>query len=193
MRHNAYVTNLQDILRGNIKIDSINTIDSLTVLRSADLMGRTERETNFVQQYEKDEKYNLTSQSIHKSEMGNLHFYPPLRGIVVTPFAPSELNYGIDITSTSGTNINAVLDGTILLSKYTANDGYVVIIQHLNNLTTIYKHLTSTLQHEGTTVRAGESIGIVEQSKQKDQQYIPFHFELWHKGTALNPEQYIAF
>ena len=193
MRQNSYVTNLQDILRGDIKINSINTIDSLTVLRSADLMERTERETNFVQQYEKDEKYNLTSQSIHKSEMGHLHFTPPLRGVIVTSFAPSELNYGIDITSTSGTNVNAILDGTVLMSKYTAGDGYVVIIQHLNNLTSIYKHLTSALQHEGETVKAGEPIGIIEQPKQQGQQYLPLHFELWHKGTALNPEQYISF
>ena len=41
-RHQLYVMNIQDILRGEVKVDSINTIDSLTVLRSEDLMERTE-------------------------------------------------------------------------------------------------------------------------------------------------------
>lgn len=66
-RHQLYVMNIQDILRGEVKVDSINTIDSLTVLRSEDLMERTERENEFVRRYEETEKYNLTSQTLRKS------------------------------------------------------------------------------------------------------------------------------
>ncbi|MBR6601477.1 MAG: M23 family metallopeptidase [Bacteroidaceae bacterium] len=191
MRHQQYVTNIQSILRGDLKVDSINTLDSLTVLRSADLVERTERETEFVLRYENEEKYNLTA-PVQKNEMDKLHFSPPLRGMVVNPFAPSRLNFGVDVASTNEHNVNAVLDGTILMSGYTANNGYVVIIQHAGNLVTVYKHLDSILKRESTKIKAGEAVGTIG-TKDKAQGDPFLHFELWHKGTALDPAQYISF
>jgi len=191
MRHQQYVTNIQSILRGDLKVDSINTLDSLTVLRSADLVERTERETEFVLRYENEEKYNLTA-PVQKNEMDKLHFSPPLRGMIVNPFAPSRLNFGVDVASTNEHNVNAVLDGTILMSGYTANNGYVVIIQHAGNLVTVYKHLDSILKRESTKIKAGEAVGTIG-TKDKAQGDPFLHFELWHKGTALDPAQYISF
>ena len=191
LRHQQYVTNIQGILRGDIKVDSINTLDSLALLHSADLMERTDRETEFVLQYEDAEKYNLTS-PMQKSEMGNIHFYPPLRGILVSPFDPNRQHFGVDVASAQEHNVNAVLDGTILMSGYTADNGYVVIVQHSGNLVTVYKHLDSILKAESEKVKAGEAIGVIG-IKDKTLGNSNLHFELWHKGIALNPEQYIAF
>lgn len=191
IRHQQYVTNIQSILRGDLKIDSINTLDSLTVLRSADLVERTERETEFVLQYENEEKYNLTA-PVQKNEMDKIHFFPPIRGMIVAPFAPNRLNFGIDVVSTNEHNVNAALDGTILMSGYTANNGYVVIIQHAGNLVTVYKHLDSILKRESTRIKAGEAVGTIG-TKDKAQGDPFLHFELWHKGTALDPAQYISF
>lgn len=191
-RHQLYVMNIQDILRGEVKVDSINTIDSLTVLRSEDLMERTERENEFVRRYEETEKYNLTSQTLRKSEMEGLHFYPPVRGLLADPFNPADLHFGVDVLVTNDKNVNAVLDGTVVMSGYTANNGYVVIMQHTGNLVSVYKHLASTLVREGEKVKAGEVLGIA--GVQGDKALQPYlHIELWHKGTALDPTQYISF
>lgn len=191
-RHQLYVMNIQDILRGEVKVDSINTIDSLTVLRSEDLMERTERENEFVRRYEETEKYNLTSQTLRKSEMEGLHFYPPVRGLLADPFNPADLHFGVDVLVTNDKNVNAVLDGTVLMSGYTANNGYVVVIQHTGNLVSVYKHLASTLVREGEKAKAGEVLGIA--GVQGDKTLQPYlHIELWHKGTALDPTQYISF
>lgn len=192
-RHQLYVKNIQDILQGNISIDSISTIDSLTILRSEDLMERTERESEFTRLYETTEKYNLTSQDLRKSDMEGLHFTPPLRGLLVEPFDPSNLHFGVDIAiSHTNQSISSVLDGTVLMSGYTANNGYVIVVQHVGNLVTTYKHLTTILKREGSKVKAGEAIGTIE--KEGSKQATPtLHFELWHKGTALNPTQYISF
>ncbi len=191
-RHQLYVMNIQDILRGEVKVDSINTIDSLTVLRSEDLMERTERENEFVRRYEETEKYNLTSQTLRKSEMEGLHFYPPVRGLLADPFNPADLHFGVDVLVTNDKNVNAVLDGTVVMSGYTANNGYVVVIQHTGNLVSVYKHLASTLVREGEKVKAGEVLGIA--GVQGDKALQPYlHIELWHKGTALDPTQYISF
>lgn len=191
-RHQLYVMNIQDILRGEVKVDSINTIDSLTVLRSEDLMERTERENEFVRRYEEMEKYNLTSQTLRKSEMEGLHFYPPVRGLLADPFNPADLHFGVDVLVTNDKNVNAVLDGTVVMSGYTANNGYVVVMQHTGNLVSVYKHLASTLVREGEKVKAGEVLGIA--GVQGDKALQPYlHIELWHKGTALDPTQYISF
>ena len=191
-RHRLYVMNIQDILRGEVKMDTVSTIDSLTVLRSEDLMERTEREREFTRKYEETEKYNLTSQTLPKSEMEKLHFYPPMRGMLAEGFNPDEQHLGIDIAATNDKNVYAVLDGTILMSGYTANHGYVIMIQHVGNLVTAYKHLSSLFISEGAKVKAGEVLGIA--STQGNKMKSPFlHFELWHKGVVLDPAQYISF
>lgn len=191
-RHRLYVMNIQDILRGEVKVDSVSTIDSLTVLRSEDLMERTEREKEFARKYEETEKYNLTTHTLHKSEMEELHFYPPMRGMLEAPFNPEELHYGIDVIATNDKSICSVLDGTVLMSGYTANNGYVIVVQHVGNLVTVYKHLAYLIKRESEKVKAGEVLGVAgEQGEKHNKPYL--HFELWHKGTALDPTQYISF
>lgn len=191
-RHQLYVMNLQDILRGEVRIDSVSTIDSLTILRSEHLMERSEREKEFSRNYEEAEKYNLTSGTLRKSEMEELHFYPPMRGILTESFDPDKGHFGIDITATNDKNICAVLDGTVLMSGYTANNGYVIVVQHMDNLVTVHKHLSSIFKEESEKVKAGEVLGIAgTQGTKSGSPYL--HFELWHKGTALDPTHYISF
>lgn len=188
-RHQFYVMNIQDILRGEVKMDSVSTIDSLTILRSEDLMERTEREKEFARKYEESEKYNLTSR---KSGIEELQFSPPVRGMLAALFNPSDLHFGVDVVPTNDRNVCAVLDGTVLMSGYTANNGYVIVVQHVGNLVTVYKHLSSIFKRESVKVKAGEVLGVAGgQDKKMDNPYL--HFELWHKGTALDPTQYVSF
>ena len=115
-----------------------------------------------------------------------------MRGLLAEGFHPEEQHLGIDIAATNDRNVYAVLDGTVLMSGYTADHGYVVMVQHVGNLVTAYKHLSTLLTNEGSKVKAGEVLGIA--GTQGDKMKSPFlHFELWHKGIALNPSQYISF
>lgn len=192
-RHQLYVMNLQGILKGEIKVDSVSSIDSLTVLRSTDLMERTEREAEFVRNYEENEKYNLTSPSVRKSDMEGLHFTTPLHGMIGEAFNSAKQHYGVDILATSAhQNVCSALDGTILMSSYTSTDGYVIVVQHVANLVTVYKHLTTIQKYEGDKVKAGEIIGTLgERGGKPSHSYL--HVELWHKGAPLDPTQYISF
>ena len=60
-RQNLFIMNIQDIFRGEVKADTIHSIDSLTNIREDSLMERTQREAEFRKQYEENEKYNLTN------------------------------------------------------------------------------------------------------------------------------------
>lgn len=60
-RQNMYIMNIQDIFSGKVKADTVQSIDSLTILRSDSLMERTRQEEEFRKQYEESERYNLTA------------------------------------------------------------------------------------------------------------------------------------
>jgi lipoprotein NlpD len=190
-KQNLYIVNIQDIFRGKIKAETVKSMDSLTAMRKDSLMGHTEREMNFRKKYEETEKYNLTNTTSRIGANGPI-FYRPLRGLISKPFNAANGRFGIDIAANPGESILAVLDGTIILQTFTAENGYIIEVQHSQEFISVYKHCGSLLKHEGETVKGGEPIALIgESSKSGKSSFL--HFELWHKGKAVNPEQYILF
>ena len=55
-RQNLYIMNIQDIFSGKVRVDSVQSMDTLTTLRKDSLMERTKREEEFRRQYEEAEK-----------------------------------------------------------------------------------------------------------------------------------------
>ncbi|MFC2138154.1 M23 family metallopeptidase, partial [Bacteroidota bacterium] len=68
----------------------------------------------------------------------------------------------------------------------------VIQIQHDNNIISVYKHNSVLLKKAGNYVKAGEAIAIVGNSGELTTGP-HLHFELWHNGKPLNPEDYILF
>lgn len=190
-RQNLYIMNIQDIFSGTIRVDTVHNMDSLTTVREDSLMERTQREAEFRKQYEETEKYNLTSITA-RPDIEGLIFYRPTRGMITEKFDADRKHYGTDIAANSGESVLATLDGTVILSTYTAETGYVIEVQHNQDFISVYKHCSSLLKREGDTVQAGEAIALVGNSGQLTTGP-HLHFELWHKGRAVNPEQYIVF
>uniref|UniRef100_UPI004028888D M23 family metallopeptidase n=1 Tax=Bacteroides cellulosilyticus TaxID=246787 RepID=UPI004028888D len=190
-RQNLYIMNIQDIFSGTIRVDTVHNMDSLTIVREDSLMERTQREAEFRKQYEETEKYNLTSITA-RPDIEGLIFYRPTRGMITDQFDADRKHYGTDIAANPGESVLATLDGTVILSTYTAETGYVIEVQHNQDFISVYKHCSSLLKREGDTVQAGEAIALVGNSGQLTTGP-HLHFELWHKGRAVNPEQYIVF
>ena len=190
-RQNLYIMNIQDIFRGTVRVDTVHSMDSLTTVREDSLMERTQREADFRKQYEETEKYNLTSITA-RPDIEGLIFYRPTRGMITDKFDADRKHYGTDIAANPGESVLATLDGTVILSTYTAETGYVIEIQHNQDFVSVYKHCGSLLKREGDAVQAGEAIALVGNSGQLTTGP-HLHFELWHKGRAVNPEQYIVF
>lgn len=190
-RQNLYILNIQDIFRGNIKADTIQSMDSLTNLRKDSLMERTRREAEFRRLYEETEKYNLTTVT-SRSEAEGLIFYRPTRGMISSPFNAEKKRFATDIAANPGESVLATLEGTVILSTYTAETGYLIEIQHNQDFISVYKHCGSLLKQEGDMVKGGEAIALVGNTG-KSSTAAHLHFELWHKGRAVNPELYIVF
>ena len=189
-RQNMYIMNIQDIFSGKVKADTVASIDSLTIVRSEVLMERTEAEEQFRKQYEESERYNLTTMDNAPATLG-LVFYRPTRGMISSAFDANGKHFGIDIAANPNESVLATLDGTVILSTYTAETGYVIQIQHAQNIVSVYKHCGSLLKKVGDTVKAGEAIALVGNTGEKTTGP-HLHFELWSKGRALDPSKYIV-
>ena len=190
-RQNLYIMNIQDIFSGKVRIDSVQSMDTLTAMRKDTLMERTKREEEFRRKYEETEKYNLTSIT-SQPDVNGLIFYRPTRGMISDHFDAEKSHYGTDIAANPNESVLATLDGTVILSTYTAETGYLIEVQHNQDFVSVYKHCGSLLKREGDKVQAGEAIALVGNSGTLTTGP-HLHFELWHKGRAVNPEKYIVF
>ena len=186
-RQNMYIMNIQDIFSGKVKADTVQSIDSLTILRSDSLMERTRQEEEFRKQYEESERYNLTAVDDNNAASG-LIFYRPTRGMMSSNFDLENRHYGVDIAANPNESVLATLDGTVILSTYTAETGYVIQIQHGQDFVSVYKHCGSLLKKEGDPVKGGEAIALVGNTGEKTTGP-HLHFELWHKGRAIDPSK----
>ena len=190
-RQRMYIMNIQDIISGNVKVDSVSSIDSLTTARSEELMERTQAEEEFRKQYEETERYNLTTIDNAPAVTG-LIFFRPTRGILSSGFDANKKHFGIDIAASPNESVLATLDGTVILATYTADTGYLIQVQHSQNLISVYKHCGSLLKKVGDTVKAGEAIALVGNTGEKTTGP-HLHFEIWNRGRALDPSKYIVF
>lgn len=140
------------------------------------------------------EKQNLTiSQNTAKlPSIANIHFFTPLRGLITNKFNTKTEHLAVDIVGSANSRISCVLDGTVIFSGWTMDTGYSIYIQHENNLVSVYKHNAELLKDMGDKVKAGDAIAIMGNTGELTTGP-HLHFELWHNGTALDPETYIDF
>ena len=107
-------------------------------------------------------------------------------------FNAEKKHYGTDIAANPNESVLATMDGTVILSTYTAETGYLIGVQHNQDLISIYKHCGSLLKKEGERVKGGEALALVGNSGPLSTGP-HMHFELWYKGHPVNPEKYIVF
>ena len=190
-QQNLYIMNIQDIFSGQVPIDSVQTLDSLTAARKDTLMKRTKREEEFRRQYEENEKYNLTTIA-SRPDVTGLVMFRPTRGMISSHFDMDRKHFGTDIAANPNESVLATMDGTVILSTYTAETGYLIGVQHNQDFVSVYKHCGSLLKKEGDVVKGGEAIALVGNSGTLSTGP-HLHFELWYKGHPVNPEKYIVF
>lgn len=99
-----------------------------------------------------------------------------------------RLHTGVDINTATGTPVAAIADGTVIVSVYDGGWGDYIMINHGNNLISLYAHLDSRTVSRGDTVTAGQLIGTTGNSGISSGPHL--HFELREHGKAINPFRY---
>lgn len=189
-----YLNNVQIILQGGDP-DSSQEYHLQQDNEHVELKGVVKsKEDSLLREYvEREDAYSLSiNQEAEASGLPNFYFFPPLKGPITSSFNRKEEHFGIDIVAPKDEAIKAALEGTVIFSGWTMETGYVIQIQHRDNLLSIYKHNSVLLKKMGDLVRAGEPIAIVGNSGEYSSGP-HLHFEIWHNGVALDPEEYISF
>ena len=121
----------------------------------------------------------------------------PLQGAIDRPygshvhpvFKTKSFNSGIDIRAASGTPVKAAGPGEVLFEGWLRGFGQVVIIDHGQNISTVYAHLASTRVKERDAVQPGTVIGTVGNTGTTENYGL--HFEVRVKESAKNPLNYL--
>ena len=100
-----------------------------------------------------------------------------------------EFHYGIDLAAAEGTAVSAFADGTVRCLGESSSYGNYLIIDHENDVATLYAHLNSADVEAGQSVLRGQSIAAVGQTGNATGPHL--HFELQKEGQYLNPVYYV--
>lgn len=73
----------------------------------------------------------------------------------------SGSHFGIDYANTTGTNVYASNNGIVTLSDYTPSYGNTILIDHGQNVFTMYLHLSELKVPAGNSVKKGDLIGLM--------------------------------
>lgn len=124
--------------------------------------------------------------------LAEINFVDPLRGEISAGFKVTEDHLGVDILARKDSPIKAVREGVVFFSEFTSTNGYVIGIQHDNDLLTFYKHNSRLLKDVGDRVTAGEVIAIIGNTGTLSTGP-HLHFELWHKNRPVDPTEFFRF
>lgn len=201
----AYTENIRKILVGDIievegqvaAIDTAVTEDMPDSLINVERIREDEllrKEIELNEQLQNRQTNAATGLAIsNQISLEHLYFIPPISGGTISePYGPDNKHYGIDVMAPKNTPVKAIMDGFVFSSDWTLETGNTIGIQHANNLISFYKHNSVLLKESGSQVKAGEAIAIIGNTGTLSSGP-HLHFELWHNGKAVNPENFIIF
>lgn len=110
-------------------------------------------------------------------------------GMRVSPISGEELFHkGIDLAAPQGTPVYACKSGEVLSASTDNVYGNFIILQHENNMQSVYAHLSKFAVSEGY-VRSGTIIGYVGTTGLSTGPHL--HFEIRTNGKNRNPQDYL--
>lgn len=126
----------------------------------------------------------------------------PVRGIVSQEYGDTddtgfqndayEFHNGIDVAGQTGTPIRAAREGVI---KALGNNspyayGKWIAVDHGNNLTTLYAHLSSQVAKQGTTIKKGQVIGYMGATGYATGPHL--HFTAYASNTFITEQRWFG-
>ncbi len=193
----VYLTNIRNIMQGKEIVDSIPYDPSPAANYDSITLSSSPEDSILRAEYEALTKYNLffyETEDLYdgRVQLSEVVFFTPVNGIIINKFNLAEKHYGVDIAAAEESIVKAALDGTIIFSDWTTETGHTVIVQHGAGFITAYKHNSSLLKSIGTFVKAGDPIAVTGNTGELSSGP-HLHFELWHRGTPVDPEEYMTF
>ena len=191
-----WLDNISNVVNGKVDTARKTPVSGAKHSDTAHISEPTDEEKQLRKDVDEEESYAL-SYKIDKKEgvnaqLNEFHFFPPVGGYVTDEYDPKKEHYGIDIAAPADAPVKATLDGTVVSAGWNYETGYVIAIQHKDNIISIYKHNAKIFKNVGNFVKAGDVIATVGSTGELSTGP-HLHFEIWHNGTSLNPKDYVIF
>lgn len=111
-------------------------------------------------------------------------------GLRKDPFTFKDKQHsGLDIGANGGEIIHAILPGTVVKAERLGSFGNCVILDHGNNIQSLYAHCDKILVTEGTFISRGQDLASVGSSGRSTGNHL--HLEISVNGIKQNPENFL--
>jgi murein DD-endopeptidase MepM/ murein hydrolase activator NlpD len=187
----AYINSILNVFNENFETKSEKPKKDTSGKYKNIKITPSESDIEFRNEFE-DNKSNSIAISPKFKSLQELVFFTPVKGLISASFNLKENHFGVDVVAKPDEPVKSALDGTVLFTGFSSEDGNFIQVQHSNNLTSIYKHNSAILKKIGDRVKAGEAISIIGNTGEKSRGP-HLHFELWFNGQAINPQDFVAF
>lgn len=195
-KEEKYLKNVQQILNGSVPNNEKDTsFQKFSSTKSSEKDVISMSEKSLREKVNNREKFDvdiIPGGALKSEVLPEVLLFQPINGEVTNKMNISSGHFGIDIIAPKNEAVVSILKGTVVYQNWSPTDGHVIHIQHKKNLLSIYKHNSEVLKTTGEFVDAGEPIAIVGNSGAHSTGP-HLHFELWHNGHPINPENFINF
>ena len=186
-----YIKSLKDLLSGNISFEDLDQNTENTESNSLELeIVKTNLDDSLLRALvDEEDKYNAFDL---EGERFTTVLFPPVKGGLSSGFDYDSKHYGVDIAMPENSPVHSISEGIVVFAEWTSETGFVIILEHLNGLTSIYKHNSSIIKAQGDRIETGEIIAFTGNTGSLTTGP-HLHFELWYRGEPVDPESYIEF
>ena len=185
-----YIENIMIILNGGENKNNEENLSGKT-FKPKDLINDYSVIDSFFREEFENNNFNSNLISSSTIDQNFLLMSPVSSGIILSKYDPLNNHFGIDFVCRKEEPIKATFDGTVLMSSWTKDSGYVISIVHPNNLISIYKHNSKVFVKTGESVSTGDVISIIGDTGEFSTGP-HLHFELWMDGKSINPSEFIS-
>ena len=190
--NDLYIKSIKSALSGEVSSVVINK-DSIFKAAQADTdvfeLIPSAADSILREKVSREDKYNFFETAISAKDF---LFFPPVNGPLSAGFDSKEKHFAVDIVTPVNTPVKSTSDGRVIFTSWTTEAGYVIIIDHGNELISVYKHNSSLTKTQGEIVKSREVIAISGGSGELSSGP-HLHFELWSNGVPLNPANFMDF
>ena len=186
-----YINSIKDLLSGNISFEELDQNSEYIEASSLELeIVKANKEDSLLRALvDEEDKYNAFDL---QGERFTTVLFPPVKGTLSSEFDYESKHYGVDIAMPENSPVHSISEGIIVFAEWTSETGFVIIIEHLNGLISIYKHNASIIKSQGDRIDTGEIIAFTGNTGSLTTGP-HLHFELWYQGEPVDPVSYIEF
>ena len=187
-----YYEAIKKVLKGEVSVENFNkdSIDKDIKTQMSEVnLNPSEEDFKLREEVAQKEKYSIPNSGDFDVEY---LFIPPVKGSVTSKFDHKLRHYAVDISVDKDSPVKSASQGIVVFAEWSPKTGNVLILKHKSGLLSVYKHNSKLLKKQGDIVEAGEVIAIAGSTGELSTGP-HLHFELWDKGVALDPLEYIDF